>query len=97
MSFLDCYLRFLECFFGEAGTFHPGTDLFEGKISRLVDWSSANGEKPQSSGCPQLRYECVFDSLQDEIADFIGRLYPQFEHIDDAQKDALTRPHARLG
>ena len=67
--------------------------IFANAVSRVVEVSSQNGEKPQSSVVPELLERDVLGRLEHAVAHLFRRLDARIDRRDDADEDALVRLH----
>ncbi len=59
-------------------------------VSRAVEVSSANGEKPQSSQVPNCSSEMIFAASIMRFTDLFGRFHTRIKNIGYAKKDPLA-------
>ena len=71
--------------------------IFSNAVSRVVVVSSQKGENPQSSHRAQLPDRDVLGRLEDPVPDFLRRLDPRVDRVDDADEDPLARLHVMRG
>ncbi|WP_159031802.1 hypothetical protein [Streptomyces lydicus] len=59
---------------------------------RLVDWSSAKGEKPASSQVPRWSAGDVAGRAKDAVADFLRSFHARVAGVGDTDERADARP-----